>query len=87
MTANGLPAIVIPLPTAYADHQTANAMALARVGAALCRKESEVDARGLIAELRQLRESPERLAAMANASHSISRPQAADTVADIVLNL
>ncbi len=87
VTANGLPAIVIPLPTAYANHQTANAMALARVGAALCRKESGVDSKGLIAELLQFRDSPERLRTMASASRAISRPEAADTVADIILNL
>jgi UDP-N-acetylglucosamine--N-acetylmuramyl-(pentapeptide) pyrophosphoryl-undecaprenol N-acetylglucosamine transferase len=85
--ANALPAIVVPLPTAYADHQTANAQAMAARGAALCYPEFDLHAEGLLAELAGLRETPGRLAKMSEESRAMSRPGAADDVADIVLRL
>ena len=42
-TANGLPLLIVPLPTAYADHQTANARAIETLGAAMCRAEFGLD--------------------------------------------
>jgi UDP-N-acetylglucosamine--N-acetylmuramyl-(pentapeptide) pyrophosphoryl-undecaprenol N-acetylglucosamine transferase len=87
VTANALPALIVPLPTAYADHQTANAKALARAGAALCYPEFDLHPDGLVAELTQLRDTPGRMEEMARASRAVSKPDAADRVADIVLNL
>jgi UDP-N-acetylglucosamine--N-acetylmuramyl-(pentapeptide) pyrophosphoryl-undecaprenol N-acetylglucosamine transferase len=84
--ANALPAIVVPLPTAYADHQTANAVALARGGAALCYPELDLHAVGLVKELTELRDAPGRLKQMAEAARVMSKPAAADTVARLVLN-
>jgi len=85
--ANSLPAIVVPLPTAYADHQTANARAMERQGAALCRPESDLSADDLVKELAGLRANPARLADMARASRGMSRPNAADSIADLILGL
>ncbi len=85
--ANRLPAIVVPLPTAYADHQTANGAALARSGAALLCPERELDAVKLVQLLDELRANPSRLAELARASQAVSKPFAADTVAGLILGL
>jgi UDP-N-acetylglucosamine--N-acetylmuramyl-(pentapeptide) pyrophosphoryl-undecaprenol N-acetylglucosamine transferase len=85
--ANGLPSVIIPLPTAYADHQTANAQALAKTGAALCYPDFDLHAEGLVRELTELKSTPDRLPRMAAASRGMARPDAADTVAGIVLNI
>ena len=85
--ANGLPALVIPLPTAYADHQTANAKALEAGGAGLHRAENELSASKLSGDLLALRDAPGRLAQMAEASRKMGRPDAADEVAKLVLGM
>ncbi|HZP84854.1 MAG TPA: undecaprenyldiphospho-muramoylpentapeptide beta-N-acetylglucosaminyltransferase [Chthonomonadaceae bacterium] len=85
--ANGLPAVVVPLPTAYADHQTYNAKALVAGGAALLRPENELTASNLNQDLRALRDDPARRQQMAAASRAMGRPQAADEVAKLVLEL
>jgi len=84
---NGLPAIVVPLPTAYADHQTANARVLERAGAARLVPESGLSASTLVRDLSSLRMAPNDLANMAQQSRLLSRPDAADEVAKIVLGL
>lgn len=84
--ANGLPALVTPLPTAYADHQTANARAMERAGAAICCPQSTTDARTLHAALLQLRSEPHRHAQMAAASRAMGRPAASEEVANLVFS-
>jgi len=85
LMANALPAMVVPLPTAYADHQTANARALEKAGAALLRPENALSASNLIADLLALRDDPARRQRMAEASRAMGRPDAADAVARLVL--
>lgn len=85
--ANGLPAIVVPLPTAYADHQTANAKALEAAGAGLHRAEYGLTGAQLSAEILELKSAPERLAAMSQAGRALGRADAADTVAKLILSL
>jgi UDP-N-acetylglucosamine--N-acetylmuramyl-(pentapeptide) pyrophosphoryl-undecaprenol N-acetylglucosamine transferase len=77
----------VPLPTAYADHQTANAQALEKAGAALLRPENALSAAYLIADLLALRDDPARRQRMADASRAMGRPHAADAVARLVLEL
>jgi len=86
-TANGLPSLIVPLPTAYADHQTANARATEALGAALCRAESNLTGTSLAEEIVSLQMNPHRLAAMAEASRKAGRPNAADEVAALALGL
>jgi UDP-N-acetylglucosamine--N-acetylmuramyl-(pentapeptide) pyrophosphoryl-undecaprenol N-acetylglucosamine transferase len=85
--ANGLPSVIVPLPSAYADHQTANAQALARTGAALCCPDFDLNAAGLVRELTELKSTPDRLPRMAAASRRMARPEAADTVAELIVRL
>jgi len=85
--ANAVPAMIVPLPTAYADHQTANAQILAKRGAALCCPEFDLHPEGLLNKLMSLRETPGRLERMQDASRAMGRPDAADRVAELVANL
>ena len=80
----GLPALLVPLPIAPRDHQTANAAALVRSGAAILVPDGELDGSRLVVELTPLLDQPERLAEMGAAAHSLARPDAADRVADLV---
>jgi UDP-N-acetylglucosamine:LPS N-acetylglucosamine transferase len=81
----GVPSVLVPLPIATRDHQTANAGPLVRAGAAVLVPDDELDAQRLVAEVDALVDAgPERLAAMAEAARAIGRPDAAAAVADRV---
>ncbi len=77
----GIPAVLVPLPTAAADHQTRNARALEEAGAAVCVPESELSGARLLRELSGLLGDPARLAAMAGAARVRGRPGAAVEIA------
>ena len=62
-----IPPILIPLPTAAADHQTVNAKALAAAGAARWIAQSDLTVDRLDAMVRELMLMPRALAAIANA--------------------
>jgi undecaprenyldiphospho-muramoylpentapeptide beta-N-acetylglucosaminyltransferase len=80
----GLPSLLVPLPIAPRDHQTANAAALVRAGAALLVPDAELDGPRLVRELTPLLDEPARLEAMGDAARSLARPDAAERVADLV---
>src|SRR5690242_21167167 len=64
----GIPPILVPLPTAAADHQTTNAETLERAGAALHLPQAQFTVERLDATVRKLIESPaemQRLSACA----------------------
>jgi UDP-N-acetylglucosamine--N-acetylmuramyl-(pentapeptide) pyrophosphoryl-undecaprenol N-acetylglucosamine transferase len=85
LAAAGLPAILVPYPYATADHQTGNARYMADHGAAVVVPDAELDGPRLRAEAMPLLEDADRLAAMAAASKSLARPDAADRIAEGVL--
>ena len=87
LSAWGLPAILIPLPSAAANHQTKNALALVHAGSALHLPESALDPSGLAHQIRQLLSSPERLADMARKATERSHPEAATRIAEQLLRL
>ena len=80
----GVPALLVPLPIAPRDHQTANAEALVGAGAAVLVPDAELDGDRLVAELQPLLDEPARLLSMGAAARSLARPDAADRVADLV---
>lgn len=80
----GRPSILIPLPTAANDHQSANARSFAAAGAAAVVVESGDSPAELAALLEQLAASPERVATMAGAAAELGRPEAAQALADLV---
>jgi UDP-N-acetylglucosamine--N-acetylmuramyl-(pentapeptide) pyrophosphoryl-undecaprenol N-acetylglucosamine transferase len=77
----GIPSILVPLPTAAADHQARNAEALSEAGAAVHLPEAELTPARLADELRTLLADPTRLAAMAAAARERGRPGAAAEIA------
>jgi UDP-N-acetylglucosamine:LPS N-acetylglucosamine transferase len=80
----GLPSVLVPLPGAPGDHQTANARALVDAGAAVLVPDSELDADRFAAEVDLLIDDPDRLASMAAAASSVARPDAAVAVVDLL---
>jgi UDP-N-acetylglucosamine--N-acetylmuramyl-(pentapeptide) pyrophosphoryl-undecaprenol N-acetylglucosamine transferase len=83
----GIPAIVVPLPTAAADHQTHNARALASAGAAVHLPQSELTVDRLDREVRSLLSDPRELARLAAGASSRARPDAAEAIARRILKL
>ena len=87
LAALGLPAILIPLPGARGDEQTANARVLADARAAVLRPERELTPERLVAEVRALLAEPARLRAMSERARSVATPDAAERLVDLVLAL
>ncbi len=84
LTAAGRPAILVPLPSATDDHQTANAREMARAGGARMITQSEFTPDTLARQIEALAEDPEALANAAARSLSVGRPHAARDLADLV---
>jgi UDP-N-acetylglucosamine--N-acetylmuramyl-(pentapeptide) pyrophosphoryl-undecaprenol N-acetylglucosamine transferase len=85
LCAWGLPTVLVPLPTAAADHQTANARALESAGAAIHLPQRELSAEHLDALMRSLVTDPARLAQFATAAAERGRPNAAEQIARRIL--
>jgi UDP-N-acetylglucosamine--N-acetylmuramyl-(pentapeptide) pyrophosphoryl-undecaprenol N-acetylglucosamine transferase len=82
LAITGRPAILVPLPHAIDDHQTANARALSDRGAAILLPQGDMDAGSLSRLVGSCLEHPERLAAMAAAATEAAMPDATDRVCD-----
>jgi UDP-N-acetylglucosamine--N-acetylmuramyl-(pentapeptide) pyrophosphoryl-undecaprenol N-acetylglucosamine transferase len=87
LCAWGIPAIVVPLPTAAADHQTANARALAAAGAAEMIRQSELDADSLARAVESMLSNPQKLSTMRAKALERARPTAAADIARHILRL
>lgn len=85
ITAAGLPAILVPFPYAYANHQKLNAEHLAEHGAAIICEESVTSADMLATVITDLRSSPEKRASMSSSSASLAKPDAASEVAKVLI--
>jgi UDP-N-acetylglucosamine--N-acetylmuramyl-(pentapeptide) pyrophosphoryl-undecaprenol N-acetylglucosamine transferase len=85
LCAVGLPAVLVPLPTAADDHQSRNADWLVEAGAALKLSEGEGFVQRLAGALTQLATDPARAAAMAEAARRLARVDAAERVAAICI--
>jgi len=83
----GIPPILVPLPTAAADHQTHNARALAAAGAAVNLPQSELTVDRLDATVRALLDEPSAMARLSAGASARARPDAAETIARRILNL
>lgn len=81
LSAWGVPMILVPLPTAAADHQTKNADVIARAGAGVHLPQFEMTTARLDATVRGLLDDPSRLRAMAEAARVRGRPHAAEDIA------
>jgi UDP-N-acetylglucosamine--N-acetylmuramyl-(pentapeptide) pyrophosphoryl-undecaprenol N-acetylglucosamine transferase len=85
LAAVGIGSIIVPLPGAIADEQSANAQFLVAAGAALLIPQRELSAARLADALRHF--TRDRLVAMAQAARKEGRPDAADRVADACIEL
>ena len=87
LCAWGKPSILVPLPTAAADHQTFNARALANAGASVLLLESEFTPDGFAKTVVPLVHDANRLAALAQSARRRGHPNAARTIMSKVLEL
>ena len=87
LTAKGIPAILVPYPYAAENHQEHNARAVEKAGAARVILNKDLTAQGLIQAIDELIGKPEKLQAMAEASAKLGRPEAADTISELIIEL
>ena len=80
----GVPAVLVPLPGAPGDHQTANARELVGAGAAVLLPDERCDGATLDGVLGELLADEGRLGEMGEAARALGRPDAADRVAALV---
>ena len=77
--------MLVPFPAAVDDHQTKNAQYLVEADAAVLLKQDEQLAANLQQALAALVVDPQRRLSMANAARTLARPDAAERIADIIL--
>ena len=80
----GLASVLVPLPGAPGDHQTANAAQLAALGGAVLVPDAEMDGERMVVEVDNVLEVPGLLSAMGRGAASLGRPDAGDRVADLL---
>jgi UDP-N-acetylglucosamine--N-acetylmuramyl-(pentapeptide) pyrophosphoryl-undecaprenol N-acetylglucosamine transferase len=85
LTAAGLPAVMVPLPHATADHQAANARAVAAAAGAVVVSDDALDGPAVAGAAAPLLADPDRLAAMAAGMRSLAHPAAAEELAALVV--
>lgn len=83
ITAAAKPAIFVPFPHAADDHQTRNAEALVKAGAAVLIPERELTPQRLVTEIKALFADRSRLVKMAEAARRLAHPGAAAEIADM----
>lgn len=87
LTAKGIPAILVPYPYAAENHQEHNARSVEQAGAAKVILNKDLTADVLIEAIDGLLAEAGTLQAMAEASRSLGRPEAADTIAEMIIEL
>jgi UDP-N-acetylglucosamine--N-acetylmuramyl-(pentapeptide) pyrophosphoryl-undecaprenol N-acetylglucosamine transferase len=84
LSAVGVASILVPLPGAPGDHQTANARGLAAVGATVIVADADCTGARLARELDAVRSDPGRLAAMQDAARSLGHLDAVAAIVAVV---
>ncbi len=87
IAAAGRPSVLVPYPSATADHQAKNARHVADAGAAVVLPDAELSAARLRVLVAALLAEPARLEAMAAAARGLSRPHAAADIAGELLEM
>ena len=85
LCAVGVGSVLVPFAAAVDDHQTKNAQYLVERGAAVLLKQDDQFVTQLHATLRDLAGDAARRLAMAEAARALARPDAAERIADIIL--
>lgn len=84
LAAAGRASILAPFPFAADDHQTSNAAAMQRAGAARMIRDAELNGERLFETVKELASDPSALEQMAQAARQFARPDAARRAADIL---
>ncbi len=84
LAAAGRASVLVPFPFAADDHQTRNAEAMQRGGAALLVRDAEMNGERLFAAVSELARTSGALESMARAARGFARPGAAARAADIL---
>ena len=87
LCAWGIPPIIVPLPTAAADHQTANAHALSAAGAGEFIPQNALTPQALDSSVRRLLDEPSLLEERSRLTLQRARPDAADAIARHILSV
>jgi len=87
LAAIGRPAVLVPLPHALDQDQSANAGVLQRAGGALRLPQDEFTPDRLAREITALAIAPQKLVAMAAAARSQGAVDGAERLADLVLRV
>ncbi|GGB18209.1 UDP-N-acetylglucosamine--N-acetylmuramyl-(pentapeptide) pyrophosphoryl-undecaprenol N-acetylglucosamine transferase [Sphingomonas metalli] len=87
LTAAGRPAILVPLPSATDDHQTANAREMTAAGGARTIPQKTFTAVELAKQMQKLGLDPQALENAAGRAKSVGRPHAVSDLADLVESL
>lgn len=85
IAASGKPSILIPLPSAAADHQSKNAYAYAETGAAIVLEQENLTPNFFMENIQLLFLHPEKLEQMRQAALGFSKPLAARAIAREIL--
>ncbi|MEC8895200.1 MAG: undecaprenyldiphospho-muramoylpentapeptide beta-N-acetylglucosaminyltransferase [Planctomycetota bacterium] len=83
----GVPAILVPYPHHKDQHQLKNAETLVQAGGAMLVPEDELGADTLRTIFEEILFEPERILEMEDGALSLARPDAADEVLDLILEL
>ena len=87
LTVAGRGAILVPFPAAIHDHQTLNARALERAGAAVVLPQPSLTPASLAERIAGILGDEDRLDAMGEAARKLGRPDAAAAIAEMAVGL
>ncbi len=87
ITASGKASILIPFPYATNDHQTKNAEALVKAGAAVMLPEADLNGKKLSEIIEHIYKNPEILRDMEAKSARLGNKKAASDIVDHVFNV
>jgi len=85
LAATGKPSILVPLPSAAANHQSKNAYAYSNKGACLIIEQQNLKPNFFLEKLNQLFSNPEKREQMSQKAIEFSKPQAAKKIARQIL--
>lgn len=84
LAISGTPSVLVPLPHAIDDHQTANARTLSSAGAAVLLPQAEMTTARLVQLLGDFVRTPQTLISMGEKARVCAFPQATQTVAGVL---
>ncbi len=87
LASTGTPAILVPLPTAAANHQYYNAVSYSRQGAALVVEQQDLPTGKLEESIQELIMHPDRLTAMAGNARQTAKPEATAQIVESIIRL